>query len=204
MNAGRVSDADRDTFIEMVLQNPVNRTLLDRLPHLELPDAWLVAGCLCQTVWNLNSGYPPAFGIRDYDIFYFNGDDLSWEAEDRDIRRVASMVSDIAEQVEVKNQARVHIWYGERFGPGYPQLASSRDGVDRFLIGCTRVALRVDQHNAGELYAPDGLTDLFEGILRPNPVNDRPALFLAKSESYRARWPWLRIDDARPVRSSGR
>jgi len=26
-----------------------------------------------------------------------------------------------------------------------------------------------------------------------NPLADRPDLFLAKAESYRARWPWLQV-----------
>jgi len=40
-------------FVVQVLSNPANRAILQRLPALGLPDAWLVAGCLFQTVWNL-------------------------------------------------------------------------------------------------------------------------------------------------------
>ena len=42
-------------FVSEALQNPHNAALLERLPFLGLPDAWLVAGCLFQTVWNLRS-----------------------------------------------------------------------------------------------------------------------------------------------------
>ena len=115
-----------ETFLKLVLQNPINRILVDRLPKLGLHDVWLVAGCLFQTVWNIKVGRPPAEGIRDYDIFYFNEDDLSWEAENEDIHRVAEQLRDLAISVELKNQARVHLWYSERFGPGYPQLRQAR------------------------------------------------------------------------------
>lgn len=183
-----------ETFLKLVLQNPINRILVDRLPKLGLHDVWLVAGCLFQTVWNIKVGRPPAEGIRDYDIFYFNEDDLSWEAENEDIHRVAEQLRDLAISVELKNQARVHLWYSERFGPGYPQLRSSQDGIDRFLISCTRVGIHVDEAGALKLYAPGGLEEMYEGVLRPNPMNPRADLFAAKAESYRARWPWLRIE----------
>ena len=54
----------------------------------------LVAGALFQTVWNLRSGRPPQEGIRDYDVFYWD-DDLSYEAEDRVIRRADSLFRDL-------------------------------------------------------------------------------------------------------------
>lgn len=181
------------TFLEDICRNPVNRLLLERLARLDLNDAWLVAGCLFQTIWNVRSGSPPAFGIRDYDVFYFNGTDLSWAAENDDIARVQAATRDLDVRIELKNQARVHLWYGERFGPGYPALAHSRDGIDRFLVACTRVGVRMDAAGRFELHAPDGLDDLYNGILRPNPLNDRPDLFRAKAESYKARWPWLEI-----------
>jgi hypothetical protein len=44
-----------------------------------------------------------------------------------------------------------------------------------------------------EVFAPDGFGDLEAGILRINPLVPRPGLWRAKAESYRTRWPWLRI-----------
>ena len=181
-------------FLGLVLQNPVNRVLLDRLPKLGLQDAWLVAGCLFQTVWNIKTGRPPTEGIRDYDIFYFSGQDLSWAAENEDIRRVAEQLRDLAVPVELKNQARVHLWYGERFGGFYPPLRSSKEGIDRFLIRCTCVGVHAEASGALQLYAPSGLDELYNGVLRLNPANPRRELFVAKTESYRARWPWLSVE----------
>lgn len=182
------------TFLRLVLQNPINRILMERLPQLGLQDAWLVAGSLFQTVWNLRSSRPPTEGIKDYDVFYFDGDDLSWESEDKQIRRIRSVLGDVGANIELRNQARVHLWYGDRFGPGYPPLESSCDGIDRFLVDCTRVAIRLSGA-VDELYAPSGLDELYGGVLRPNPLNHRPKLFIEKAESYRARWPWLKVEN---------
>lgn len=101
--------ATPDGFIDLALTNPSNAAILERLEELGTRDTWLVAGCLFQTVWNVLSGQPPAVHINDYDIFYFDGDDLSFEAEDRVIRRAVQLFRDIDAKVEVRNQARVHL-----------------------------------------------------------------------------------------------
>jgi hypothetical protein len=44
------------TFLSDVSQNPANAAILACWEELALPNAWLVAGCLFQTVRNLQSG----------------------------------------------------------------------------------------------------------------------------------------------------
>ena len=181
-------------FISDIRQNPANCALLERLPVLDLPDAWLVAGCLFQTVWNLRCGRPAQAGIKDYDVFYFDGSDLSAEAEAAVDVRVQALFSDLSIPIEVKNQARVHTWYPEYFGFNYNALHSTRDGIARFLVPCTCVGLRIgDGASTAALYAPYGLDELYGGILRPNPLIDHRSLFRQKAQSYRARWNWLQI-----------
>ena len=142
-------------------------------------------------MWNLRDGRPPGAGIRDHDVFYWDGD-TSWDAEDVVIRRAAALGAEIGARLEVRNQARVHLWYERRFGVSCPPLRSAQDGIDRFLVAGTAVGIALD---TGEVYAPFGLDDLAEGVLRINPRHPSPALFHAKAEDYRARWPWLRIID---------
>ncbi len=183
---------DSASFREIALSNAHNRLLLDGLAELSLPQCHLTAGCLFQTVWNVLSARPPSENIKDYDVFYFDGSDLSWEGEDSVIRRVARLADRLGLPVEVKNQARVHLWYEQRFGSEYPQLHSTRDGIARYLVRCTCVGIDVA---SGEVFAPDGFADLEAGILRINPVLPREELWRAKAEHYRERWPWLRIVD---------
>jgi uncharacterized protein len=180
------------SLIDDVLCNPNNRALLERLPELALPDCWLVAGCLFQTVWNLQSKRPPAESISDYDVFYFDAADLSLAAEAAHNERAARLFAPLGITVEVKNQARVHTWFEAYFGYPYSALRDSREGIDRYLVLCTCVGIQP----AGDgytLYAPQGLDDLYAGILRPNPINAAPDLYTRKARSYAARWPWLRV-----------
>ena len=90
-------------------------------------------------------------------------------------------------RVEVRNQARVHLWFPEKTGLSRPPLRSVRDAIDQFLM----IGIRVGVKPNGQVYAPDGLSDLLAGRLRPNPKNFTPDLYAAKLADYRARWPWL-------------
>lgn len=92
------------------LQNPHNAALPGRFPFLGLPEAWLVAGCLFQTVWNLHSGLAPTANIKDYNLFHLDTPDLSEAAEPAEQDRVGALVADLSITVAAKNQARVHPW----------------------------------------------------------------------------------------------
>lgn len=188
-----------DDFIAAILQNPVNAEILRRLPRLALPDCWLVAGCLFQAVWNLRSGRPAGTNVKDYDIFYFDASDTSYEAEDRMIRAAARLFADLIARgtvIEVRNQARVHLWYPQRFGAPYPALACAEDGIARFLVAGTCVGVQpAADGGVARVSAPHGLSDMALGLLRPGPLLRNPARYAEKVASYRARWPWLQIID---------
>lgn len=178
----------QDRFLGVALDNPVNRIVLERMPDLGVEDCWLVAGCLFGSVWNALSGRPLTENIRDYDIFYYDPD-TSYEAEDAVIRRGAALFADLGVEVEIRNQARVPLWYEARFGVPYPPILESRTGIDRFVVAGTCCGISQE----GEIHAPYGYQDMFDGVLRYNPMNPTPHQFQFKCGSYRERWPWLKI-----------
>jgi hypothetical protein len=181
-----------DEFVAAALTNPVNRTILERLPSLGAPDAWLVSGALFQTVWNARTGRPPAHGIKDYDIFYFDPDP-SFEAEDAVIRRADAAFADLGVEIEVRNQGRVHIWYAEKFGTPYPRLSRATEGIDRFLADCCMIGMRAAA-NDFEIYAPKGLDDMAALIVRPNRApNFHPDRYREKAKRWREIWPELTV-----------
>ena len=174
-------------LLTSIHENPVNRVLLATLPLLDIPDCMLTAGALFQSFWNHRSGLPVEQGIKDYDIAYFDPD-LSWEAEDRVINRVQQACAHLGVNVEVRNQARVHLWYEAKFGGVYSPLTRVTDGIDRYLIRSTCLGVDV---RTGKLYSTHGLDDLQNNVLRMNELNPRPGLFREKAASYQVRWPWL-------------
>ena len=106
----------QDRFLPDILTNRHNRAILDRWQALDLPDGWLVAGCLFQTVWNLRDGRVPEADIKDYDLFYFDAEDASEAGEQTVQARVDQVLRDLGVTVEASNQARVHLWYASYFG----------------------------------------------------------------------------------------
>lgn len=178
-------------FATDITSNPVNQAILSRWDVLDLPNPWLVAGCLFQTVWNVQAGLRPESGIKDYDIFYFDPSDLSESAEADAQLLVDEAFGDLGVTIEVANQARVHLWYPEFFGRPYPALVSAEDGIDRFLIRETCVGVRPQ-----ECYAPYGLFGIYAGTLTPNSATPYPDLFAKKVASYMERWEWLKVECA--------
>jgi hypothetical protein len=182
----------KNEFLAAALRNPVNEAIAGELFHLALPDAWIVSGCLVQTVWNVLTARAVDYGIDDYDIFYFDPD-TSWQAEDAVIRQVQGRLAKFGAKVEVRNQARVHLWYPEKHGRPYPALQSSTDGIDRFLTKNTQIGIRraLDGH---EVYAPNGFDDVVDMIVRPNPgPNFSAANYEAKARRWKRRWPELSV-----------
>jgi len=184
-------------FGEHVIRNDATRAILSRWRLLDLPYSWLVAGCLFQTIWNIQARRPPGADIKDYDIFYFDLRNPGAEAEAQVQAHAESVLGDLGIHVEVANQARVHHWYAEHFGQPYPALASTEEGIDRFLVLETCVGIRPDR-----VYSPYGLEGLYAGTLTPNPLTPYEELFDRKVASYRKRWNWLSVQPMRAVSDS--
>jgi hypothetical protein len=93
-------DEQLDSFEELIRRNDILTEVLAQAASLELPGWYLTAGCLFQTVWNVVTGRPPADGIKDYDLFYFDAADLSWEAEDLVIQSAKKTFAELPAEVE--------------------------------------------------------------------------------------------------------
>ena len=164
---------DEQRFLDLVLANPTVAAVLERAPSLGLSDWWLTAGVLFQSVWNGLTGRDPAAGIRDADLFYFDPD-TSWEAEDAVIRRGAELFADLAVPVEIRNEARVHLWYADRFGAAAPApFADCRDAIGSFAAVCCSYGVTVDGGGL-RVHAPFGYADLFGMVVRPKPASPAP------------------------------
>ena len=121
MRAGQLPIQQQLTHLRAALRR--NHTLtevLARAARMDLPGWYLVAGCLYQTVWNVVTGQPPEAGILDYDLAYFDDSDLSWDAEDAVIKAGDEIFAGLPAPVQIRNQARVHLWYQEKFGVPCP------------------------------------------------------------------------------------
>lgn len=174
-------------------RNEVLLEVIDRATRLDLPGWYVTAGCVFQTVWNVVTGRPPTSGIRDYDLFYFDDRDLSWEAEDRAIRAAERIFTGVPAEVEVRNQARVHLWYERKFGVPCAPYDSPEAAIDSFAATTCCVGVRLQAGGHWRVYAPHGLSDVFALLLRPNPVLAPRQVYEAKAARWRGHWPELTV-----------
>jgi hypothetical protein len=174
-------------------RNPTLTDVLARAAGMDLPGWYLVAGCLYQTVWNVVTGQPPEAGILDYDLAYFDDSDLSWDAEDAVIKAGNEIFAGLPAPVQIRNQARVHLWYEQKFGVPCPPHASTEAAIDTFEA--TTACLGAGRGPSGRwrIYAPYGLADMFNLVVRPNPVLAPRHVYQAKAARWRQQWPGLTV-----------
>lgn len=166
--------------------------VLGVLREIDLPNWQVFSGAVYQRVFNHLTGRDLDYGIKDYDVAYFDPD-TSYEAEDAVIQRVASAFEPpLRDMVEVRNQARVHLWFEGKFGEPYAPLTSCAEALGRFVSPVFAVAVRLEADDGLSIRAPFGLDDLFAMRMRHNPTRHSPN-FGRVAEGARARWPELQV-----------
>jgi hypothetical protein len=185
--------AQLDALRDIVSADPLLMIALGNLRSMALPDSWLVSGAIYNTVWNVLTGRPPLTGVRDIDVFYWDGADLSYAAEDAVIKRGDVAFAGLPLPVQIRNQARVHLWYQNHFGQPYPPLRSSREAVDRFASITHAVAARLEADDRIDVYAPYGLNDLFSFRIAPNRMMDNSRTHMEKGARARSVWPEVTV-----------
>jgi uncharacterized protein len=194
MQAGQLPIDEQVTqFKAALLRNDTLTGVLSRAAGMALPGWYLVAGCLYQTVWNVVTGQPPEAGILDYDLAYFDDSDLSWEAEDVVIRSGQRFFAGLPAPVQIRNQARVHLWYEQKFGLPCLPHRSPEGAIDSFEATTACLGVRVEPGGRWRIYAPHGLADVFNLVVRPNPVLAPRRVYQAKTARWQRQWPSLTV-----------
>jgi len=148
-------------------------SVLETVRSLDLPDWLIFSGAVYQPVLNHLTGRDPDYGIKDYDLAYFDASDISYDAEDVVIRKV--------------------VWFESKFGEPYAPLSCSAEALDRFVSATFAVGVRIDRGGRLTIIAPFGLDDLFALRMRPNPTR-RTNGFARAVASLTARWPELKVE----------
>jgi hypothetical protein len=183
---------DLEARLEAILRAaPSMMRVLETARDIELPDWLIFSGAVYQRVLNQLTGRAADYGIKDYDLAYFDAADISYEAEDAVIRRAAAAFAPPFDAlVEVRNQARVHVWFEGKFGEPYAPLGSSGEALERFVSATFAVGVRLEPDGRMTIVAPFGLDDMFAMRMRPNPFRKTTG-FARAAASLKARWPEL-------------
>lgn len=171
----------------------LNIKLMNILEILEkdgIKDCYVGAGAINQTVFNYYHGYDIDYGIKDYDIVYYDKD-LSYEKEDQIIKRLQEKFKKLNVSTDIKNEARVHIWYQEKYGIIRPPYTSVEDAIASWGATITCIGIRLEK---GKLiiYAPYGLNDIFKGIIRPVKRQFEKEAYDERANRWMKKWPKLK------------
>lgn len=190
-------DHDREYVrkLENILfASPVLAPIFRQWSAISLPDCWLAAGAVAQTFWNAAFGFAPDHGLSDVDLVYFDAADLSEVAEARHANRIRNLFADLPVRLDVKNEARVHLWYASKFGYTISPYRSTAHAIATFPTTATAIGARPTSRGLS-ISAPFGLSDLFDLVVRPNKTQITRLIYEAKLARWRSIWPDLTIVD---------
>jgi hypothetical protein len=136
--------------------------------------------------------FDPAANIKDYDLVYFDPD-VSSKKQDEFIEKGKVIFADINAEVELVNQARVHIWYPEEFGLTIPANKKVEDGIAGWPTTATCTGIRLTPQREVGTYATFGLEDLITMTLRPNKAIVTQEMYENKIQRWIKVWPKLTV-----------
>ena len=175
-------------------ENPVVSDLLEHWGAVGLPDCWIVAGVVVQSYWNRVHELPAMHGVSDIDLIYYEPNDLTESSESREARRISEFFEHLGVRFDVKNQARVHLWYEARFGYPIEPYRSSAGAIDTFPTKAGSIGIRPTLAEI-EAYATFGFDDLLNMKVRPNKRQVTREIYWEKVSRWKELWPMLVIVD---------
>ncbi len=157
----------------------------------QLPDWFIGAGFVRDTVWNIQSGLPVDYQFKDLDLGYFDGVSQSEQADEELSQRLSERF-DV--NWEIVNQA-----YAHTYNEGVAPYTSAVDGLSHWVETATCVAATLDQDGKVLILAPWGLDDLFSMKLRISPCHAGNAYYeklfreRVAAKKWLERWPLLKF-----------
>ncbi|WP_059173120.1 nucleotidyltransferase family protein [Bacillus sp. FJAT-27445] len=187
-------EINEELLVRTVSKSEPITKVLQTLKDLNLPFEYYVgAGCITNTIWNDISDYPLEYGISDIDIVYYDKKDMEADSEKKLKDKLESKLWDVQFDFDVKNQARVHLWYESKFGFPIKPYPSLEAAIDSWPTTATALGIRIDRDGLYKIYAPYELDDLFSMIVRPNKLLVTKEIFEKKANKWKDRWPRLQI-----------
>lgn len=130
--------------------------------------------------------------MDDVDVVYFDAD-----AEPRQDKELQERLSFLDSRFswDVTNQARVHEWLVDESGLPVSPLGSLEEGISTWPEYATCVGVYLEADASVKIIAPHGLSDLFELVVRHNPLRASAATFMQRvnAKRFSERWPQLSI-----------
>lgn len=169
----------------------------------DLPDWAVGAGVIRNLVWDHLHGFSTPTPVPDVDVAFFDPTDVRRERDEAIEAELRTRLPKVP--CQVTNQAGVHLWYEAKFGHAIPPIRSLEDAISRWPETATSVAVRLLSDDRLLVFAPCGLEDLFNLVLRRNPkqVGEEYFRYRASTKAIASTWPNVTIGCGPEVSASG-
>lgn len=182
-------------LIKIVQKNENLMKVFDALDKMEYFEAYIGAGAIVQSVWNELGGRDINYGIGDIDIVFYNDKNIDEDYENIIRKKLENELGDFPIVLDIKNQARVHLWYQKKFGYEVEAYESVEDAVNSWPTTATSIALKRYKRNKWMIYAPFGIDDVFDMLIKANSRQVTKEIYMKKAEKWKNKWNELKIID---------
>lgn len=184
-----------EIFVSILKQNTDLMIILDYISKLKLPNFYIAAGSIFQTIWNYYDDKPLNYGIKDIDIIYYDSNNISKKTEKQLENKIISHFQKINLNYEfdVHNEARMHLWKKENENKNIDQYKNSEDAINQWIATVHAIGI-TKENDEIKVYAPYGLSDIFSRTIRPikHKANSKE-LYDKKATSWNQRFDNLTI-----------
>ncbi len=188
-------DEQNNIVISILKENKELMSILDYVEQLNLPNFYIAAGSIFQTIWNYYDNKSLNYGIKDIDIIYFDKNDLSVEKDIQYFEKIKdySDSKGFNYEIDVSNEARMHLWKKEKNNVDIEPYLNSEDAIDKWIATIHAIGITKENNNI-KIYAPYGLSDIFSRTIRPIKHNgNSKELYDKKANSWKERFNNLTI-----------
>lgn len=184
-----------ETAITILKKNDELMDVLNYIEKLKLPNFYIAAGSVFQTIWNYYDNNDLNYNIKDIDVIYYNSSDLSVETDIKYYNLINEYCKSkkYTYEIDVSNEARMHLWKKEKYNIDVEPYINSEDAIDKWIATVHAVGItKVD--NKIKVYAPYGLSDIFSKTIRPikHKYNTKE-IYDKKASSWNERFKNLNI-----------
>ena len=174
-------------ILTLIQNDPWMMNIISIATALDLPDWIIGAGFVRNKVWDhLSGNEKEVVDTRDIDLVYF---DPQGNDEKADERLSEELRTKTGITWEVVNQFYAHQWNG------LPPYASTEDAISQWPETVTAIGVTLDTYKKLKLFAPYGIDDLVNFIVRPSPKFKGGAEKLKermRTKKWQDKWPRVR------------
>lgn len=184
-----------EVFISILKKNKELMEMLDYIAKLKLPNFYIAAGSVFQTIWNYYDKKDLNFGIKDIDIVYYNEENITVEKDLEYYNLITEYCKNNGYnyEIDVSNEARMHLWKNEHENKDTKPYKSTEDAINQWIATVHAIGI-TKENDEIKVYAPYGLSDIFSKTVRPiKHQGNSKELYDKKAATWQKRFKNLNI-----------